>query len=171
MLTLVQCWVLVDMIQNPLVFCSNEVVYIEKAVSGYHHQQEHSVAQLLTRTAGSLLRSTLGTSPSGPVVKNPCCNSGDMGLIPCPGTAHMPSSNKAHRPQLLSQHSRASEPQLLSPRAATPDACHREPTLHKRDTATTRNLCTIMKSSPHPRQLEKACEQHQRPTAAKKLSK
>ena len=73
-----------------------------------------------------------GDFPSGPVVKNPCCNAGDTGLIPGPGTAHMPWSNKAHTPQLLSQCSRASEPQLLGPCAATPEACHVEPMLHNK---------------------------------------
>ena len=35
---------------------------------------------------------------------------------------HMPWSNWAHAPQLLSLHSRAREPQLLSPRATTTEA-------------------------------------------------
>ena len=53
------------------------------------------------------------------MVKNPPANSGDTGSIPGPGRSHMPRSNKAHVPQLLSLGSRAHEPQLLSPRATT----------------------------------------------------
>ena len=45
-----------------------------------------------------------------------------MGSSPGPGRSHMPRSNKAHAPQQLSLRSRAREPQLLSPRAATAEA-------------------------------------------------
>ena len=31
--------------------------------------------------------------PSGPVVKNPPANAGDMGSIPGPGGSHVPQSN------------------------------------------------------------------------------
>ena len=68
--------------------------------------------------------------PSGAVVKNPPANAGDMGSIPGPERSHMPRSNWAYVPQLLSLRSRAHEPQLLStcatateahaPRARTP---------------------------------------------------
>ena len=60
--------------------------------------------------------------PDGAVVKNPPANSGDMGSSPGPGRSHMLWSNKARVPQLLSLHSRAREPQLLSPRATTTEA-------------------------------------------------
>ena len=36
------------------------------------------------------------------MVKNPPVNAGDMGSIPDPGRSHMPQSNKAYAPQLLS---------------------------------------------------------------------
>ena len=87
----------------------------------------------------------------GPVVKNPPANAGDTGSIPGPGRSHIPGS-KARAPQLLSLHSRAHEPQLLSPCAATREA-----------TAT----CTATKSSPRSPQLEKAHVQQQRPNADK----
>ena len=45
--------------------------------------------------------------PGGAVVKNPPANAVDMGSSPGRGRSHMPRSNKAH------------EPQLLSPRATT----------------------------------------------------
>ena len=49
------------------------------------------------------------------MVKNPPANAGDMGSSPGPGRSHMPWSNKAHEPQLLSLCSRAHVPQLLKP--------------------------------------------------------
>ena len=60
--------------------------------------------------------------PGGAVVKNPPANVGDRASSPGLGRSHMPRSNKAHVPQLLSLCSRAREPQLLSPRAATTEA-------------------------------------------------
>ena len=53
--------------------------------------------------------------PGGAGVKNLSANAGDMGSSPGPGRSHMPRSNEARVPQLLSLHSRACEPQLLSP--------------------------------------------------------
>ena len=54
-------------------------------------------------------------------------NAGYTGLIPGPGRSHMPQSNEAHVPQLLSLRSRAHEPQpqILKP------ACL-EPVLHNK---------------------------------------
>ena len=52
--------------------------------------------------------------PGGAVVKNPPANAGHTGSSPGPGRSHMPWSNWAHEPQLLSPLSRAHEPQLLS---------------------------------------------------------
>ena len=60
--------------------------------------------------------------PGGTVIKNTPANAGDTGLVPGPGRPHMPRSNKARAPQLLNLHSRACEPQLLSPCAATTEA-------------------------------------------------
>ena len=53
--------------------------------------------------------------PGGAVVKNPPANAGDTGSSPGPGRPHMPRSNSACAPQLLSLRSRAREPQLLKP--------------------------------------------------------
>ena len=61
--------------------------------------------------------------PGGAVVKNPPASAGDTGSSPGPGRSHMPRSNKACVPQLLSLRSRAREPQLLSPRDTTTEAC------------------------------------------------
>ena len=60
--------------------------------------------------------------PGGAVVKNPPANAGDLGSSPGPGRSHMPQSNEAHVPQLLSLRSRAQEPRLLSPCATTTEA-------------------------------------------------
>ena len=49
------------------------------------------------------------------MVKNPPANAGDMGSSPGPGRSHMPWSNKARMPQLLSLSSRAREPPLVKP--------------------------------------------------------
>ena len=49
--------------------------------------------------------------PGGTVVKNLPANAGDTGSIPGPGRSHMLWSNYTH------------EPQLLSPRATTTEAC------------------------------------------------
>ena len=61
--------------------------------------------------------------PGGTVVENLPANAGDMGSSPGPGRSHMPRSNQARAPQLLSLHSRAHKPQLLSPCATTTEAC------------------------------------------------
>ena len=66
--------------------------------------------------------------PGGAVVKNPPAKVGDMGSSPGPGRSHMPWSNEARAPQLLSLCSRAREPQLLRPRATTTEA--RAPRAH-----------------------------------------
>ena len=42
--------------------------------------------------------------PGGPVVRSPPANAGGTGLIPGLGRSHMPRSNSAHAPQLLSPH-------------------------------------------------------------------
>ena len=71
----------------------------------------------------SRFKSAAGGFPGGAVVKNPPANAGDMGSSPGPGRFHMPRSNEARAPQLLSLRSTACEPQLLSPHATTTEAC------------------------------------------------
>ena len=59
------------------------------------------------------LLNTQNTSfPDGPVVKNSPCN---VGSIPGPWRSHMPWSNKASAPQLLSLSSRTSAPPIIEP--------------------------------------------------------
>ena len=49
------------------------------------------------------------------MVGGPPANAGDMGSSPGPGRSHMPRSNWARVPQLLSLRSGARGPQLLGP--------------------------------------------------------
>ena len=56
------------------------------------------------------------------MVKNPPANAENTGSRPGLGRSHMPWSNEAPAPQLLSLRSRACEPQLLSPCATTTEA-------------------------------------------------
>ena len=78
-------------------------------------------------------------------------------------------SNKARVPQLLSLRSTACEPQPLSPRAATTEACApRARALQQEKPPQWESLRTATKSSPRSPQLEKGRTQQQRPNAAKK---
>ena len=56
------------------------------------------------------------------MAKNMPANAGDTGSRPGPGRSHMPRSNEARVPQLLSLCSIAHEPQLLRLRATTTEA-------------------------------------------------
>ena len=58
----------------------------------------------------------------GTVVGNPPASSGDTGSSPGRGRSHVPWSNWAREPQLLSLRSGAREPQLLSPCATATEA-------------------------------------------------
>ena len=110
--------------------------------------------------------------PGGRVVKNPPANAGDTGSSPGPGRSHMPWSNEAHAPQLLSLCSRAREPQLLSPSATTTEICApKSPCSATREATAMRSPRTTTKSSPCSPQLEKAHAQQQRPNAAKRERK
>ena len=55
------------------------------------------------------------------MVKNPPANSGDTGLIPDPERFHVPWSNSAGAPQLLSLRSGAREPRDSTARAPQPE--------------------------------------------------
>ena len=105
--------------------------------------------------------------PHGAVVKNPPSKAGDTGSSPGPGRSHMLQSNWAREPQLLSLHSRACEPQLLSPRAATTEARVPGARAPQQEKPLQRSPHTARKSSPRLLQLEKACVQQQRPSVAK----
>ena len=86
--------------------------------------------------------------PGGAVVENLPANAGDTGSSPGLGRSHMPRSNWACEPQLLSLH-------VWGLCSAT------------REATTVRGPRTVMKSGPHLPQLEKALTQKRRPKAAK----
>ena len=85
--------------------------------------------------------------PGGAVVGNLPANAGDTGSSPGLGRSHMPRSNSAREPQLLSLR-------VWSLCSAT------------REAATVRGPRTAMKSGPHLPQLEKALAQKRRPNTA-----
>ena len=87
------------------------------------------------------------------MVENPPANAVDMGSSPGLGRSHMPRSNWAREPQLLSLH-------VWSLCSTT------------REAATVRGPRTAMKSGPRLLQLEEALAQKRRPNTAKnKLKK
>ena len=86
-------------------------------------------------------------SPSGAVVENLPANAGDTGSSPGLGRSHMPRSNQAREPQLLSLR-------VWSLCSAT------------RQAAIMRGPRTAMKSGPRLPQLEKALAQKRRPNTA-----
>ena len=83
------------------------------------------------------------------MVENLPANAGDTGSSPGLGRSHMPQSNWAREPQLLSLHIWS----LCS-------------TI--REAVIVRGPRTAMKSGPHLTQLEKALAQKRRPNRAKK---
>ena len=86
--------------------------------------------------------------PGGAVVENMPANAGDTGSSPGLGSSHMPWSNWAREPQLLSLR-------VWSLCSAT------------REAAIVRGPCTAMKSGPRSPQLEKALAQKRRPNTVK----
>ena len=86
--------------------------------------------------------------PGGAVVENLPANAGDTGSSPGLGGSHVPWSNWAH------------EPQLLSLRIWGLCSATREATI-------VRGPRTVMKSGPRLPQLEKALTQKRRPNTAK----
>ena len=85
--------------------------------------------------------------PGGAVVENLPANAGDTGSSPGPGRSHMPRSNWAREPQLLSLR-------IWSLCSTT------------REAAIVRGPRTAIKSGPHLPQLEKALAQKRRPNTA-----
>ena len=81
--------------------------------------------------------------PGGAVVENLPANAGDTGSSPGLGRSHMPRSNWAHEPQLLSLR-------IWSLCSTT------------REAAMVRGPRTAMKSGPHLPQLEKTLAQKRR---------
>ena len=89
-----------------------------------------------------------GGFPGGTVVENLPANAGDTGSSPGLGGSHVPQSNWAREPQLLSLR-------VWSLCSAT------------REASAVRGPRTAMKSGPHSPRLEKALAQKRRPNTAK----
>ena len=89
--------------------------------------------------------------PGGAVVESLPANAGDTGSSPGLGRSHMPRSNRAREPQLLSLR-------VWSLCSTT------------REAATVRGPRTAMKSGPRLPQLEKALAQKRRPNTARKVN-
>ena len=86
--------------------------------------------------------------PGGAVVESLPANAGDMGSSPGLGRSHMPRSNRAREPQLLS-------------------LCVWSLCSAIREAAIVRGPRTAMKSGPRSPQLERALAQRRRPNTAK----
>ena len=102
----------------------------------------------LTTVRMAIIKKNTKGFPGGAVVENLPANAGDMGSSPGLGRSHMPRSNWAREPQLLSLH-------VWSLCSAT------------REAATVRGPRTVMKSGPRLPQLEKPLAQKRRPNTAK----
>ena len=95
----------------------------------------------------SAIKKDMQGFPGGAVVENLPANAGDTGSSPGLGRSHMPWSNWAREPQLLSLR-------VWSLCSAT------------REAVIMRGPRTAMKSGPHLPQLEKALAQKRRPNTA-----
>ena len=100
---------------------------IELEHGNYKTKQKHCVppeskGMLTNHKDGDTSKGHKRSFTVGSVVKNLPVNTEDAGLIPGLGRFHVPLSNKACVPQLLSLCSRAWELQLLSSRAAAIEA-------------------------------------------------
>ena len=65
------------------------------------------------------------------MVKNSAANAGDTSSIPGPGRSHLPQSNEACEPELLSLCSGAREQQLLKPARPRARAPQQQNTLQR----------------------------------------
>ena len=110
--------------------------------------------------------------PDGSVVKNRTCSATDTKSDPW--SKKIPHAMGQLKPMaLLNLHSRACEPQLLSPCTATTEAHLLEPVLrnkrsHSNEKPTHSNQ-RVQESNPHSSQLENAHMQLRRLTTAKKV--
>ena len=117
-----------------------------------HHKQNGTIFKHFSCLRKNCIeRSVLG-SPGGTVVENLPASAGDTNSRPGLGRSHMPRSNWAREPQLLSLC-------VWSQCSAT------------REAAIVRGPRTAMKSGPGSPQLEKALARKRRPNTAKKKKK
>ena len=86
----------------------------------------------LTRELHSLKRRQMLDFPCGTVVKNPSASARDMGSVPGPGSSHMPWSNWARAPQLLSLCSGAASHNYWARAPQLREPAHLEPMFHNK---------------------------------------
>ena len=110
-------------------------------------EDAEAVVSILAACQQHLQKISMGGFPGGAVVENLPANAGDTGSSPGLGGSHMPRSNWAREPQLLSLS-------VWSLCSAT------------REAAIVRGPRTAMKSGPRLPQLEKALAQKRRPNTA-----
>ena len=92
----------------------------------------------------------VGDLPGGTVGKNLLANAGDMGSITDLGGSQMPRSNETRVTRPLSPCSRAWEPQLLSPCAASTEArVSVEPVLCKKEKLQQREARALQAEKAH----------------------
>ena len=112
------------------------------------HEENEGLDFGCGRENGAGIKTILEGFPGGAVVESSPASAGDTGSSPGLGRSHMPRSNWAHGPQLLSLR-------VWSLCSAT------------REAATVRGPRTAMKTGPRLPQLEKALAQKRRPNTAK----
>ena len=103
----------------------------------------------------------------GTVDKNLPFSAGYTGSISAPGRSHLPWSNWARVPQLLSPHSRDREPQLRlpSPRAATTELTRLELVLCNKGSHWNEKPAHHSEDSPCSLQLQRARAKQGKPSA------
>ena len=131
---------------NNLTLCLKELEKEEKSNLKFGRRKE--IVKIRAEINQIENRKTIEGFPGGAVVENLHANAGDTGSSPGLGRSHMPRSNWALEPQLLSLRVWS----LCFP---------------TREAAIVRGPRTAMKSGPHLPQLEKALAQKQRPNTAK----
>ena len=120
----------------------------DKGPHSLHSRSQGDLPDFKNGSLGGLPWGFPGGFPDGAVVESLPANAEDTGSNPGLGRSHMPRSNWAR------------EPQLLSLRVWSLCSATREATI-------VRGPCTAMKSGPRSPQLEKALAQKRRPNTAK----
>ena len=121
-----------------LLWSSIQINFVNYSIKGNHYTNRR--CQYFIGTCSN--KNNLRGFPGGLVVKNTPASVGNTGSTPGVGSSHMPGSNSARDPQLLSQHPRVLTPQLLKPTCL-------EAELHSKGGPTVRSLLAPTRESPH----------------------
>ena len=120
---------------------------IQQCIKESYTMTKWNLSQICKASCSTFKNQLVGF-PGGAVVENPPANAEDTGSSPGLGRSHMPRSNWAREPQLLSLR-------IWSQCSATGEA------------AMVRGPCTAMKSGPRSLQLGRALAQKRRSNTAK----